>query len=471
MTYQLKGFPSLRVALAAMVATAGLVAHSAQAQTGPSWPQRFELSDRTPASFGFAVTKAGHIQIDVQAQGAPVVVSVSGPHPMQQPGSGNIQFVYDATDKDVAAGALWGIRIALQDPPKVAGRPLAGGSVTVQAPVADLAALQAQFTAQEPQRKAATARADNQLRAQLGAQLQQSRAQVTKQLDDSRAAAELRARPTLDAMRMRAQVGTRGLAPPPGTRETPATPITEAIPNAERFRRPVSAPPAPPPVITGTNVSQALPRQLVLIQGTGFGTQPGAVLFTVNPGMEQAGAVAAQSWSDTLIGVYVSDFSGIMAFNGSVAVVRAAPDGQRSNAYPFGFAPELEVRQITSTADAFVSPPGVLGQPNDHVFHGWNSFWDMFTGHRGDDMLMPASKLQNGWSVEWSRAYPYFNGGNSSGDAFVSDSRPGTDMAFTRVHWWNDAFTELRYRFAVQIRGPRGVPDGLACTKGAPNPC
>ena len=49
---------------------------------GPTWPQRFELAERTPASFGFAVTQPGAIHIDVQTQGAPLLVVVNDPHPM-----------------------------------------------------------------------------------------------------------------------------------------------------------------------------------------------------------------------------------------------------------------------------------------------------------------------------------------------------------------------------------------------------
>jgi hypothetical protein len=35
-------------------------------------------------------------------------------------------------------------------------------------------------------------------------------------------------------------------------------------------------------------------------------------------------------------------------------------------------------------------------------------------------------------------------------------------MPFMNVHWWYDAFNEIRYTFGVNIVGPRGVPDGVA---------
>ena len=202
----------------------------------------------------------------------------------------------------------------------------------------------------------------------------------------------------------------------------------------------------------------------MLVRGSGFGSQGGTVLFTVNPGMEQQGSVEA--WSDTLIGVRVPDASGIGSFNGAIAVVRA-PDNQRSNAVSFGFIAEIEVRQIRDTRDAVIGLPGE--NSSFHVFHGWNSFWDAFAGQKNDDVLMPTSRLQNGWTTEWSRVFPQTSQGNS-GDAYATDSRPGSDMPFTRVHWWHDAWIELNYQYIVQIRGPRGMPDGVACTKPVPTP-
>jgi hypothetical protein len=458
---------SSRILRATLTALAACAAHTAYSQTGPTWPQRFELADRAPASFGFAVTQPGPIHIEVQAQGAPVIVALNGPHPLQQAGSDRIQLDYAVTAEDIRRSPYWSVRITLQNPPAAAAKPLAGGTVAVQSPPADVATLQARFNAEAPQRRAANENARARLRTQLGGLLQQSRAQIAKSQDDARAAAELRARPSIEPLRMQQQVSTRAVgmntsktvAPTAAERLRPIAPVRPVD------SLPAAPPPPPPPQVSGTDVTQALPRQLMLIRGSGFGTQGGSVFYAVNPGMEQAGAVEA--WSDTLIGVRVPDSTGIGPFNGSITVVRA-PDNQRSNSVGFGFVPELEVRQIVDTRDAVIGQPGTLG--DHHIFHGWNSFWDMFAGQKNDDVLMPTSRLVNGWKTEWSRVYPITTYG-AAGDAYATDSRPNSDMPFTRVHWWHDPFVELNYQYVVQIRGPRGMPDGVACAKPAPNPC
>jgi hypothetical protein len=440
----------------AIVALATLVlAQTAHAQSAPTWPQRFELTDGTPASFGFAVTQPGPIRVYVELQGAPVVIALNGPRPQQQAGSGRMQLEYVVTPQDIQQSPYWSVRLTLQQPPVRATRGLAVGSVNVQAPPVDFAGLQTRFNAEAPQRRAAVEHAQTRFNAEVLGMVQQRRAQLMKDQDGMRAAAESRGAPKLDAIRRSAGITTRGLATMTG----------ERVP-LQRLK-PMPAPPLPQ--ITGTDVQQGLPRQLMLVSGTGFGTQPGTVLFTLAPGLEQPGAV--QAWSDTLIGVRVPDAGGIGPFTGSLSVVRA-PDNQRSNATAFVFVPELEIRYVVKTNDAVIGPPGHLRSGGQGVYHGWNSFWDVFAGHKNDDVLFPASRLVNGWTVEHAAVYPFFTSPTvKNGNATLEDWRQGTDVPYMRVHWWHDPFVELLYNFVVQIKGPRGMPDGVMCRGTVPNPC
>ena len=43
----------------------------------PTWPQKWIVNNREPAGFGFGLTQPGLVTVDVQSQGAPVVVELS----------------------------------------------------------------------------------------------------------------------------------------------------------------------------------------------------------------------------------------------------------------------------------------------------------------------------------------------------------------------------------------------------------
>jgi hypothetical protein len=463
----------LRALLTALALQAFIPCASAQTPTQglPTWPQSFELADRRPAGFGFAVTQPGPIVVEVETRGAPVVVALKGARVLEKAGTGRVQLEYVVTPQDILQSPYWSVRIALQNAPATGTQALAGGSVNVRTPPVDVAGLEARLNAELPQRRAAMETARLQVDSQARGMLDQRRAQVTREQDGARASAEQRNAPAL------ARMGAGARANPQmqvRTRAIPSGDLSSANKAAiEIGKRPYPTPvtptptqtPTPLPQIASTDVNQGLPRQLMLINGSGFGSQPGAVLFLVNPGMEQTGSI--QAWSDTVIGVRVPDATGIGAFGGSIIVVRAN-DSQRSNGAAFTFVPETEVRQIRKTFDGTIGQPGNLSH-GEAVFHGWYNFWDSFKGAKNDDVLMPTSRLGNGWTVDSAQIFTYRNG--QSGDAYVTDSRPGTDVPYMRVHWWREPFTEITYQFAVQIRGPRGVPDGVACTKAPPNPC
>jgi hypothetical protein len=77
------------------------MAQPVAAPEGIAWPQRFELSGREPASFGFAVTQVGPIHVEVQTQGAPVRVALVGPRQAEQAGTGRIALDLSLTPQDI----------------------------------------------------------------------------------------------------------------------------------------------------------------------------------------------------------------------------------------------------------------------------------------------------------------------------------------------------------------------------------
>jgi hypothetical protein len=430
----------------------------------PTWPQRFELSGPEPASFAFAVTQPGPVQVDVQTQGAPVRVALAGSQQREQIGSGRVALNLLLTPQDIQRGVLWHVRIVLHNLPKTAGAVQASGTITVKHAPADVSVVQAHLNAHESQKRLALQQADSKIRAAIDVAIQRSRAQVAKQHDDLRLAAEMRAKPRLEQLRLRGQVGTRGVAADTMTLE----PLGIAT-MLQQPPRQLQALPAPR--ITRTDAGQGLPRQMVLIEGTAFGTQVGAVLFVVNPGIELRGFLEA--WSDTLIAVRVPDVSGIPSYgDGKISVVRGS-DAQHSAAWPFQFVQELEYRYLQGTRDCVIAQPGAMDVwgNNGQVSHGYFNFWQVWAGYKGNDVLFPSTRLGNGWTVDLVSVYPstWSGFGVSSGNAWVVDSRPGTDTPYMNVRWWRDALNELFYRYTVQIKGPRGVPDGVLVT-GPVNP-
>ena len=69
----------------------------------PTFPQKFDVQGPESDSFGFAVTQPGPVVVDVQVQGAPVIVTLQGPapQPISQQGTGQIRLTYNATPQDV----------------------------------------------------------------------------------------------------------------------------------------------------------------------------------------------------------------------------------------------------------------------------------------------------------------------------------------------------------------------------------
>jgi hypothetical protein len=130
-------------------------------------------------SFGFAVTQAGPIAIDVQAQGAPLLVTLqsTGGRSITQPATGGLRMSYTVTPQDVQRTLFWyvEIRLAQPMPPFQGGR--ASGTVNVQHPPVNTTQVQAAVAAQQ--------QVVQQQAAQLESQAKQMGPQTVAQMEQA----------------------------------------------------------------------------------------------------------------------------------------------------------------------------------------------------------------------------------------------------------------------------------------------
>ena len=226
---------------------------------GLTWPQRFELAGPEPASFGFAVTQPGLIRVEVQAQGAPVRVALVGARQLERAGTGRIVLELAVTAQDIQEEVLWQVRVLLAKPPLSKAPIQAGGSISVKHPPADAKVVQAQLLARDSHVRAARQQAEPKVRSQIDAFMQKGRAQMAKQHDDLRLAAEARAKPRLEQIRLQGQVGTRGaIAEATTVKQSGSVAVA-----GQQTLRTMQGP--PPPTITRADAS-GLPRQMMLME-------------------------------------------------------------------------------------------------------------------------------------------------------------------------------------------------------------
>ena len=476
----------------------------------PTWPQKFEVQGPESDSFGFAVTQPGLVVVDVQNQGAPVIVTLQGPaqQPISQQGVGQVRLTYMVPPQDVQKSVLWGVQIRLAQPapPQLGGR--AGGSVVVQHPPVNQAAVQQAVQAMAAQQPSAQEQqqASAQAAAQMEQAFQQRKAQFDRQQLDRRAALHAQIQPQLDQLRSRrgGQIRPRGLEEAEGTSgESSASPEGEIGARGLRgdqmmgtMQQPLDAPtmrqpgaiipPAttssssqalqsagttagpqtvmPNPVIVSLSVTQGQPGDPVMITGSGFGNGSGEVHFIVNPGKDLVAPV--QVWTDSQVFVTVPDIAGLLAYNGVVYVVRGS-DQSKTNLVPWRFNPALELRELRWTLDRRLkSPfqPEAAYRPTT-IAHGNGN---PFVGYKDDDEFFVTTRLKNAWLVDdvgVTCAVPW-GGGMCDGNAYAVDSRRGTDSPYLKVHWWlAPAFGGYKYTYytyVVRIIGPKSVSDGIA---------
>ena len=402
-----------------------------RADTGarlPAFPQKFSVQGPESDSFGFAATQPGPVMVDVQSQGAPVIVTLQNLAlpPLTQRGSGPIRLTYQVTPQDVQKSALWVVKIRLAEP--AAGQPqAASGTVMVQHPPVDAAIVQAQAAAVAAQERANEERQATAAAAESQAAFQQFKARFEQDQQRVKAAERAQNQALIDQIRGRASglIRSRGLSTP---------------------------------VIDRLNRNQGQPKDQVILYGRNFGSG-GEVIFQLGPNIRGTGVVEA--WSDTVVVVDVPDASGLLQFDGSIAI---GVGQAQSNALPFRFVPLQEVREIHSTrGDISIAQPGTAHTgPNatyDRVDHDNTTFMQL-GGSKGNDIFFPTARLQNGWLVQDIKPKAQGCGTPFCTGVTVADSRIGSDVPYFNVRWWYDALANLKYSFSMWIVGPRGVPDG-----------
>lgn len=466
----------------------------------PTFPQKFEVHGPEWDTFGFAVTQPGPVVVEVQSQGAPVIAILRGPgpQPIQQQGTGNFRLTYNVTPQDVQKGVFWGVslRLAQQTPTAQGGR--AAGTVMVQHPPVNQAAVQqavalasqpTQPTPQELQQAA-------QDSAQMEQAFQQRKAQFEQQQQQRRAALHAQIQPQIDQLRARmgGQVRSRGLEETEGASGAPeassegeigtralrqagtllpqaptitSPQVLQPVPQTGTSSQAVTAagsgpPPAQVavnPTITSLSVAQGQPGDPVMITGSGFGTG-GEVHFVIAPGKDLM-APSGGIWGENQIFVTVPDAAGVVGFNGQLYIKRAA-DQKMSNLTGFRFEPALELREVYGTPDVQMGEPGTIQQWANRTslsHDSLNPFW----GFKGNDRFFVNTRLKNGWVME--NGFVIIGNMRHAG-AYVQETKVNTDWPYLDVRWWVDGCLPVcpsynNYRFRVVIRGPKGVPDGI----------
>jgi hypothetical protein len=409
--------------------TPGVQALSAAAvQPGaqpPTFPQKFQVQGAEISSFAFGVTQPGPIEVAVDSQGPPVIVTLQhlASSPISQQGTAQIRLSHAVSAEEIQKSALWLVKIRLVQP----GAP-ASGTVIVQHPPADSAAVQAQAAALAQQEAAQQPRTTAEVEAQSRAEFQAFKANFEQQQTQRLMVERAQNQPLIDRLRAKsgAMIRSRGLNPS----------------------------------ITRVNKNEGQPKTQLIIEGTGFGPG-GEVVFQLGPNVTGTGIVEA--WADTLVVANVPDASGLLPYQGTITI----RVGQMlSNAVPFKFTPVQEPREIRSTqGDISIAQPGtvIAGSIVDRVEHPNTSFGGL-AGNKGNDIFFPTRQLSNGWVVHEIKlkvdpcSYPDCRG------AYVADSRVGTPLPFFNVRWWHEVFVGSRYSFTLWIVGPRGVPDGILNT-------
>ncbi len=477
----------------------------------PTFPQKFDVQGPESDSFGFAVTQPGQILVEVQSQGAPVIVTLQGPapQPISQQGAGQVRLTYNVTPQDVQKTVLWGVQIRLAQPvpPQLGGR--AGGSVMVQSPPVNQAAVQQAVHALTTQQKQPTPQEQQQAVEQAAAQIEQSfqlrKTQFDRQQLDRRAALHAQIQPQLDQLqsRMGGQVRPRGLEGTEGSSGEPGTPPEgeigtralrgDLLPSTIQKPMDLQRAPAivqspqtatsqqaigtagsgpgpqsvmPNPAIASLSVGQGQPGDPLMINGSAFGASGGEVHFILGPNKD----IVYQGqtwWYDNQILVNVPDATGLRAYNGFVYLIRNS-DNAKTQLVPFHFDPTQEYRSIIYTQDKKIGNPGqdykIVGGSTNLGHHqisheDANPFW----GFKGNDEFFTNARLSNDWVLDDVYLTPTFF---KRGGAYIQEKKTGTNWPYFNVRFWidgcfGDTASYSKYIYLVSIKGPKGIPDGI----------
>ena len=457
----------------------------------PTWPQKFAVEDRKPASLGFAVTQPGPLVVDVQWQGPALEVTLRGPvaQPIVQRGQGQLRVTYQVTPQDVQKGILWVVNLTL--PPNTNGQ--ATGQVMVQHPAVNEAQAETAVRARVGQAQQQPKLSPAEIQAHTQAILQAHKNEDARQYQQYLKETALQADALLKQKGFQGQVQSRALKPS----RDPAAQSSQIPPDA---RRNLQGLVPPPPHIDSLSVTYASPGANVVIQGSGFTNRVGHVLMSTTNAAVQPEAKVVQNasgpiWSDTLIEVTVPELTGVTVFNSNLFVVvegDPATGPLISNWAPFLFTPRQQTRVFsmvspidhrlaTSTGPSelggFGTEGGVAGEDINHSRIVATLFFnpDIFFGHDGHDRFYENTTLQNGWRVTCVEVIPFDLHNCRPNNNTVYGIPPGTGAYIYSVNqnagpirldvrWWFDAFVMFTsYKYVFVIRGPENVPDGLLC--------
>lgn len=454
----------------------------------PTWPQKFDIEDRPPASFGLAVTQPGPLVVDVQWQGPPLEAALLGPNaqPIVQRGQGQLRLTYQVTPQDVQKGFLWTVRLALVQNMK--GQ--AVGQVTVQHPPVNETQAEAAVRTRLVQAQQQSQLSPGQIQAHIQATIQTSKIEDTRQYQEYLESTALQADVFLKQKGFQGQVQSRALPPSPDSAR-----IAPKLPPGARRPRPEFEPP-PPPHIDSLSVTYGQPGARVVLHGSGFTNTAGHVYMTGTTGLVQHDArvvtgPAGPIWTDTLIEVTVPELTGVTHYNASlVVVVEEDPRGpQFSNAAPFLFTPRQQTRVLTMVSPfdrrlashtnysqatgGAMTEAAVAGNeiqhartPLSYVIPG-----EFAIGRDGRDWFFENTPLQNGWRVTCVEVIPYdLRSCNPTNTVYGIPPLSGAYVAQSdqslklQVRWWFEAFVPaMSYSYLFIIRGPENVPDGVLC--------
>ncbi|BFU94116.1 MAG: hypothetical protein NTNFB02_08380 [Nitrospira sp.] len=478
----------------------------------PTWPQKWDVNNRELAGFGFGVTQAGPITVEVQSQGAPVVVSLSSgaPQPVQQQsGSGTIRLSYNVTPAEVQRSVLWQVRIALAQP---GGPPAqAAGTITVQHPPADINVVHAQVQSLVTQRRAPDPQAEAAMKATLETSFQATLARFQQEQAARRAVIAAELQPQLQAARARMQghVKPRGVEGESAPEQFKA-PSEEDVASRgllDRSQPLIAAPQGsqtfkavlPPPYITWISRPNGQPGDELLITGDFFGQPaPGnqltMVLLADPPNGGPVTFVAnVKEWREGLIWFTIPDVSGILRGRQVDWTITRGSDGISSaqpQALPFQFHPAMELRRLPLPPpfdESFVFNPWnsnypgssgfATGIPSDGAPDGWKRCsscgednWYIRKeyggdlGAKGNDLFFTKKLLKNSWKVQstevvnaFADLYPYDPSLTGAGQ-YIVENRIGTNSPFVNVRTWQTPSTFVKYILRIWIVGPKGVP-------------
>ena len=480
----------------------------------PTWPQKFKVQGPEVQSFGFPVTQPGPITVEVQAQGAPLSVSLqsSGGQPITRPATGALRMNYNVTPQDVERSLFWTVQIRLAQlrPPQQGG--LATGTVNVQHPPvnhqqvqAALATHQQAVQQQQTQRQTEAQQADAQATAQIEQAVQQRKAQFEQQAVARRAALFAQIEPQLSRLRsqadgtvrsrglegedasasstheetmsaeasdeiatrggLRAQVEHKSFQLPPYSSSQQASTAAGSAPHPQQV--------TPNPVISSLSLSQGRPGDPLFINGSNFGTRGGEVRFVMGPGMDLP-APAGVIWTNNEIFATIPDTPGLLGFSGTIYIKRVG-EAATSNLAPFRFEPILvtrDYRMPALIADYRYEFPIDFPDVTRHFARLING--NIFSGLTGTNEYFPNTTLKNGWVLD--EVY-YTQPGSLSclyGCSYLLEKQIGSSRPYFSVRYWVYAADLSGAKFTsylidrITLRGPKGVPDGLACMQA---PC